>query len=209
MAKKRVRAETERETDGNMPRQSLLSVDGVDRAVGDRLRQLRLAHGLSAREVASRSGITPSHLSRIENAHMSPTVSTIARIAQAIGEPVSRIFGDASEPGPVVRRRARRMIQNRGVLDFLLTPTQSGRLEVLETAIEPGAGSGEPAYSHPGDEECVVVLQGTLTVWLGNARYDLARGDSITFPCRTPHRWTNEGKSQTRVIWIVTPAGGY
>src|SRR5256885_11171036 len=91
--------------------------------------------------------------------------------------------------------------------DFLVTPRHAQRLEVLETHVEPHAGSGRTAYTHPGDEECILVIEGSLTVWLNESRYDLTEGDALTFPCRTPHRWENPSASPTRVIWIVTPAG--
>jgi uncharacterized cupin superfamily protein len=78
---------------------------------------------------------------------------------------------------------------------------------VLETVIRGGSGSGRAPYTHEGEEECVLVLDGELRVWLDGARYDLVEGDAITFPCRTPHRWENPGASDARVLWIVTPAG--
>ncbi len=135
----------------------------------------------------------PAYLSRLENGRLSPTVSTLTRVMQALGEPVSRVFGDDDLAGPVVRVQDRRVIRNRGVDDYLLSPTRSGRLEVIETIIQPGEGSGEPPYSHPGDEECIVVLEGTLRVWVDEDEYDLRPGDAITFPCRSPHRWENPG----------------
>ena len=124
----------------------------------------------------------------------------------------------AREPvGPRVRelRRGRklsaadrRVIRERGVVDFLLSPTRTGRLEVLETLVEPRGGSGE-AYAHPGDEECVIVLEGSFRVWVDGTCHDLSPGDAITFSSRTPHRWENPGTSETRVLWVLTPALGW
>lgn len=181
-------------------------IDQVENAVGARLRELRKERGLSAKEVAARAKVSPAYLSRLENGQISPTVSTLSRIVQAMGESVARVFGEDAA-GPVVRKGERLPIHNRGVADYLVTPTRAGRLEVLETVIEPGAGSGEEDYSHPGDEECILVLDGQLHVWLEGVAYDLFPGDAITFSCRTQHRWTNPGDSTTRVLWIITPAG--
>jgi transcriptional regulator with XRE-family HTH domain len=181
--------------------------DRSDQPVGARIRALREARRMSARELSARAGVSPAYLSRLENGRLSPTVSTLTRVMQALGEPVSRVFGDDDVLGPVVRVKDRRVIRNRGVDDFLLSPTRSGRLEVIETLIQPGEGSGTPAYSHPGDEECIVVLEGTLRVWVDGDQYDLDPGDAITFPCRSPHRWLNPAKSRTRAMWVLTPAG--
>jgi transcriptional regulator with XRE-family HTH domain len=176
--------------------------------LGVRIRALREARGMSARELAERAGVAPAYLSRLENGRLSPTVSTLTRVMQALGEPVSRVFGDDDLAGPVVRVSDRRVIRNRGVVDYLLSPTRSGRLEVIVAVIQPGEGSGEPPYSHPGDEECIVVLEGTLRVWVDGEEYDLEPGDAITFPCRSPHSWGNPAKQgKTRALWVLTPAG--
>jgi transcriptional regulator with XRE-family HTH domain len=162
---------------------------------------------MSARELAERAGTTPSYLSRLENGRLSPTVTSLARLMQAMGEPVSSVFGDRDLSGPVVRVGDRRVVRNRGVDDYLLSPTRDGRLEVIESVIQPGEGSGSPSYSHPGDEECIVVLDGLLNVWIDEELYELKRGDAITFACRRPHRWLNPGKKRARALWILTPAG--
>lgn len=182
-------------------------IDQVDNAVGARLRELRKARGLSAKEVAARAKVSPAYLSRLENGRISPTVSTLSRIVQAMGESVARVFGDKDAAGPVVRKGERLPVHNRGVADYLVTPTRAGRLEVLETVVDPGAGSGKEYYSHPGDEECILVLEGELRVWLEGVAYDLLPGDAITFSCRMQHRWRNPGDSVARVLWIITPAG--
>jgi transcriptional regulator with XRE-family HTH domain len=176
--------------------------------VGVRVRELRQARGLSGRELASRAGVSAGYLSRLENGRLSPTVSTLTRIMRAMGEPVAKVFGEPDSNEPVVRVESRRVIRERGVADYLLSPTRSGRLEVLETVISPGGESGE-AYSHPGDEECIVVLEGLFRVWLDGSTYDLGPGDAITFPCRTPHRWENPSKDETRVLCVITPAMGW
>ena len=179
-----------------------------DEHVGARVREIRRTHRLSARELASRAGVSAAYLSRLENGRLSPTVSTLTRIMRAMGEPVSNAFGDRDLNGPVVRVQDRRVIRERGVDDYLLSPTRSGRLEVLETVIQPGGDSGD-AYSHPGHEECVVVLEGAFRMWVNGAEYDLTPGDAITFPCRLPHRWKNPGRDETRVLWVLTPAAGW
>lgn len=175
--------------------------------VGKRLRAARMAKGLSARQLAAQADVTPAYLSRLETGQLSPTVSTLSKVMQALGEPVALLFNGNDAPGPLVRREERRIIRNHGVADELLSPTRSGRLEVLETVITSGAGSGDEPYSHGGDEECIVVLAGNLRVDIRDTIYDLGVGDALTFACRTPHRWTNPGSDEARALWIITPAG--
>lgn len=50
------------------------------------LRQARIERGLSLADVAARSGMDRSQLSRLENdPHPNPTLSTLSRLASAIG----------------------------------------------------------------------------------------------------------------------------
>jgi len=187
-----------------------VSVEQGEGQVGNRVRRLRHARGLSARAVAVAAGVSPAYLSRLENGKVSPTVSTLTRVLAAMDESVARLFAAEGEDiGPVVRRGDRRVVDNRGVQDYLVTPASAQRLKVMQTNVAVGAGSGAESYTHSGDEECILVLDGALRVWLGSVRYDLAEGDSITFPCRQEHRWVNDADAVTRVLWIITPGAGY
>jgi transcriptional regulator with XRE-family HTH domain len=174
--------------------------------VGVRLRALRQAKGMSARELADRSGVTAAYISRLETGKMSPTVATLSRVVQGLGESVGALFGTGSDEGPVVRANQRRVVRNHGVEDYRITPSWADRLEVLETVVHPGQGSGAADYSHQGDQECVLILEGTLTIWLAEVEYTLTAGDSLTFACRSPHRWKNPTSSIARTLWIITPA---
>lgn len=175
--------------------------------VGPRLRRLRLASGMSARAVAGRADVSPSYLSRLERGQVSPNVSTLLRITDALGQPAAALFDDHDAPGPVVRKKERRTMVGRNTVDALLSPTRSGRLEVFEMKVEPKASSGR-AYTHWGEEECVVVLDGHFEVTIGDSTYLLDEGDAVTWSCRTPHEWRNPGKGPATVLWIITPGGG-
>lgn len=175
--------------------------------VGPRLRQLREQKGVSARQVAQLAGLTPAYLSRLENGRVSPTVATLARLVAAMGETMATLFSEP--PGShenVVRRADRHLMRSRGVLDSQVTPGWAKRLEILESLVEPGQGSSDALHTHAGEEECVLVLEGVLDLYLGSERFHLEVGDSATFDSRTPHRWRNPSDEQSRVLWIITPA---
>jgi transcriptional regulator with XRE-family HTH domain len=178
-----------------------------DGDVGRRLRQLREQKGMSARQVAELAGVTPAYLSRLENSRVSPTVASLARLVAAMGETMATLFHETPGPDEVVVRRAdRHRMRSQGVLDTQVTPGWAKRLEILESLVEPGQGSSDSLHTHAGEEECVIVLDGELTLFLGSDRFDLEAGDSATFHSRTPHRWRNPSAAQSRVLWVITPA---
>lgn len=54
-------------------------------AVGARLKELRKARGFTQDEVARRTGIDQRHISKLESGTYDPRLSTIVRIAEALG----------------------------------------------------------------------------------------------------------------------------
>lgn len=175
--------------------------------VGPRLRQLRDQKSLSARQVAELAGVTPAYLSRLENGRVSPTVATLARLVAAMGETMATLFSEPPGPlEPVVRRADRHLMRSRGVLDSQVTPGWAKHLEVLESLVDPGQGSSAGMHTHAGEEECLLVLEGELDLYLGSDQHHLELGDSATFDSRTPHRWRNASSKPARVLWIITPA---
>lgn len=182
-------------------------INGSTPGIGAHLKEVRKAKGLSARAVAIRAGISPSVLSRLEADQSSPTLSTLIRVTDALGESMSKIFDDRDTRGPVVRAVDRRRVSSQGATDSLLSPSRDGRLEVIEMTAEPHAVSG-PQYNHWGEEECVIVLEGQFEMTLGSDKHLLDVGDSITFSCRTLHGWKNPTDEPVRVLWVLTPGSG-
>jgi transcriptional regulator with XRE-family HTH domain len=176
--------------------------------VGVTMRRLRDERHLTLKELAARSGLTQSFLSQVERSLTSPSVASLRKVAQAFGVPLAALFqGPKAPQDRVVRRSERRQLVHPRRLwrDYLLTPSLTGKLQVIMSVIEPGGGSGDEAYAHDSDEECVVVLRGRLEIWVGADRYLLDEGDSIVFESRIPHRNVNPGPGQAEVLWITTP----
>jgi transcriptional regulator with XRE-family HTH domain len=168
---------------------------------------LREQKALSARQVAELAGVSAAYLSRLENGRVSPTVATLSRLVSAMGETMATLFQEPPGEHPtVVRVGERHLMRTRGVLDSQVTPGWAKRLEILESLVEPGQGSSSRLHTHAGEEECVLVLEGELDLWLGTERHHLTTGDSATFDCRTPHRWRNPSAEPSRVLWIFSPA---
>lgn len=61
-------------------------------ALGLRIRELRNERHMSQEELAFRAGISAAHLGQIERALKNPTVDTVAKIAAAMGVPITTLF---------------------------------------------------------------------------------------------------------------------
>jgi transcriptional regulator with XRE-family HTH domain len=182
-------------------------VSGEERDLGTRIRGVREAKGMSLRSVSDAAGVSESFLSQVERGVASPSVATLRRIAESLGESVGALFEGPATGGRVVRVRDRRRLVHprRRWEDVLLTPRESRRLQVILSTIEPGAGSGKEPYAHDSDEECVIVLKGRLDFWVDDEVHELQEGDSLLFESRRPHRNRNPGPSKAEVLWVITP----
>ena len=61
---------------------------------GNRLREARVAAGLSQSELEELSGIPKARLSRYENGHVEPSIQTLARLARALNVSEASLLGD-------------------------------------------------------------------------------------------------------------------
>ena len=160
--------------------------------------------------LATETGLSKGYLSQIERGLSSPSVKALHSISRALGVTISWFFAaqDNSDNGMrkyVVRAGARRTLHYKsGIVDQLLTPTLDGALEVLRCVFPPGSESGKETYTHHG-EEAGIVLSGQLDLWIDGEHVCLTEGDSFAFPSTVPHRYENRGRTETVVIWVITP----
>ncbi len=175
--------------------------------LGARIRALRLARGATLRKLAAEAGVTESFLSQVERGVASPSIASVQRIARALGQSIAELFAADERAGSLVRVDDRRRVvyQGLGAVDEFLTRATDGRLQVIMSTIEAGGGTGDEAYTHDSDEEVVIVLEGSLDLWVGPEHYRLEAGDAVTHPSRVPHRNTNPGPGVARVLFCITP----
>ena len=64
----------------------------IEKQFGERVRELRLARGLSQEELAFKSGIHRTYLGSIERGERNPSLKNIAAIAESLGVTLSQLF---------------------------------------------------------------------------------------------------------------------
>jgi transcriptional regulator with XRE-family HTH domain len=176
--------------------------------VGDRVRALRDAMGLSLRDLAERSGVSAPMLSQVERQETSPTIAVAAKIAAGLDLTLSQLLRlDEGEHVSISRAGKRRRYQRGGHSFEELTPPLPGqRADVSLHTLKPGAatgGSDDPPMHEPGSRETAVVLTGTLALVVDGSRHELSGGDSVTFDADLPHHFENEGEEPTRFLAVI------
>ena len=85
--------------------------DEIVRVFAARLREVRHARGLTQAQLAERAGVTPSYMTRLENATVAPGIDMAARLAAALDTTAADLLPAAAPPDPAaaLQREARRL----------------------------------------------------------------------------------------------------
>ena len=183
-----------------------MTKEAVSVDVGNRLRQLREARKISMRTLATMSGLSANALSMIERGKTSPSVSTLYRLADAMGIPVTDFFSPEIIRKKVVFLKSSersRLPFMRGLWEGLGGEHFTGRVMPFMLTLENGASSGPSTLTHTG-HEFVYVVRGQLEYMVENQVYDMETGDSLLFAANLKHRWRNPGGTVTNVLVIVS-----
>jgi transcriptional regulator with XRE-family HTH domain len=174
--------------------------------VASSLRELREARGISMRTLATKSGLSANALSMIERGKTSPSVSTLYKLADALGVSITAFFGAETEKKQVVFLKSderTRMSFSRGVFEALGGEQFSGRVEPFMLTLESGSSSGPHNISHTG-HEFVFCLRGQLEYFVERDAFLLSAGDSLLFASKLRHRWKNSSKHVVSALIIIS-----
>lgn len=180
--------------------------DAVSLDVGVRLRELRDERGMSMRSLATKSGLSANALSMIERGKTSPSVSTLYKLADALGVPITAFFGPQTDKINAVLIKAderTRIPFARGVWEGLGGERFSGRVEPFVLTLESGASSGPHNMAHSG-HEFVFCLRGHLEYLVEKQIFLLEPGDSLLFAAHLNHRWRNPGNIVTNALVVLS-----
>ena len=180
--------------------------DAVSVDVSARLRELREAQGISMRTLASRSGLSANALSMIERGTTSPSVSTLYKLASALGVSITAFFGVENEKKQVVfikNDERTRLSFTRGVFEALGGEQFIGRVEPFMLTLESGSSCGPHDIVHSG-HEFVYCLRGQLDYTVEKQTYRLEAGDSLLFASKLRHRWKNPANTVTNALVIIS-----
>jgi transcriptional regulator with XRE-family HTH domain len=184
-------------------------------SLGAKIREHRKARGLTLTELAEQCEISPSFLSQIERDKANPSVSTLKTIAKVFGVSLGSFFEEEASSGApsppvetlakVVRADQRKVLiyPGSGIRNELLSPDLQRAIQLMWIVMPPGTDTGD-FLVHEG-EECGIVLQGTLEIWVGDERHVLNAGDAIYHPSSAPHRSRNIGDVDVIMVGAITP----
>jgi transcriptional regulator with XRE-family HTH domain len=186
------------------PRKVFPPSETTEERVRRRLRELRLANGLTLRQVATRAHLDVSTLSRLESGQRRLALDHLPSLADALGVSADELL---TPPGPPDPRVAARPIRRNGLTMWPLNHVRStNRLQTYKVHI-PASRRRPPATLpvHDG-HDWMYVLSGTLRLLLGHEDLAIQPGTAVEFITTTPH-WFGAIDGPVEILAIFGPHG--
>ncbi|CAO3427539.1 helix-turn-helix domain-containing protein [Azospirillum endophyticum] len=179
--------------------------------LGARLQELRKGKRWTLQQAAERTGVGLSTLSKIERNELSPTFSTLQRIAAGFEmDPAAIIGGQAT---PVLRVPGRRALTRAGEGRAFPTGTCNNAwlcpdlthkvMTPIKTTVVARVIGDYPEWAKYEAEMFLYVLSGTVVIH--SQIYEplrLTAGDSLYYDASTPHLWVSEGEVDAELLWV-------
>jgi len=187
----------------------------MDFDVGARLKEIRIAAGLSQRDLAIRAGVTHGLISMIEQNRNSPSVASLRKILGGVSMTMADFFQESARekkvfygPDELIDLTSK-LGSLKGKKNKRMTLRQVGNarehgLQILHERYEPGADTGPTMLEH-ASHEGGIIISGELEVTVGEQVQVLRPGDAYLFDSRIPHRFRNIGTEICEVVSACTP----
>jgi quercetin dioxygenase-like cupin family protein len=164
--------------------------------------------GLSLQQLGERSDVSAAAIHKIEQGGMVPTITTLLKIAGALGRPVSYFVEEEAgrddvavltlpgETRPVYT-------SHKGItLSSITGPYGRFLLAGARATLAPAASSGRKPMQHPG-EELVHVTSGEIEFTVTGQSYLVKAGSTLHFRGDQPHTWRNPGDEEATAVWMA------
>jgi transcriptional regulator with XRE-family HTH domain len=184
------------------------SEDLMAAAVAQRINSLRKAQDFTFDALARRAGVAKGTLVQIEQQCANPSISTLCRLAAALGVSVADLVAPGSEAQSMVRlvsaSDARRLWTGPqgGSAVLLAGMTGPDMLEMWHWELKPGERF-EASRHGRGTHEIIHVTSGRLLLEVEGKGTIIGAGATAIALTDRPHAYSNPGKSSVRFFMTV------
>ena len=174
--------------------------------IGNKIKRLRLEHGLTQEELADRCELTKGYISQLERDLTSPSIATLKDILDCLGCSIPEFFSE-QKPDQIVFKAQDVFVKDvdeKGYrIKWIVPNAQKMEMEpIIIELIE--NGEVEEDDPHQG-EEFGYVLSGSIILTVGKERHKVKKGECFHYKTNHPHSIKNSGKKKAQVLWISTP----
>ena len=172
--------------------------------IGNKLKELRVLKGLTQEELADRSELSKGFISQLERNLTSPSITTLMDILQCLGTSIGEFFNEAPDEQIVFGKQdyfVKEDTEYKNEIKWIIPNAQKNTIEPIYLTLQAG-GSTCPDTPHEG-EEFSYVLQGAVSIHLGNKTYKAKKGESFYYTADKTHFLSS--KNGATLIWVSSP----
>jgi transcriptional regulator with XRE-family HTH domain len=169
-------------------------VADVEEVVRTRLRSLRTTLGYSLDELAERTNLSPSTISRIETGKRTIGLDVLVPLATALHVSLDALLDVHGDDDVVIRPAP----NSSGERTTWLLSRPGGRTMAAKMRLEPTKGRPRQRV-HPG-HDWFLVIEGRVRLWLGDREIDVETGEAAEFATMTPHAFSAIGGTAELVM---------
>src|SRR3954468_3098167 len=152
--------------------------------VARNVRSARVAAGLSLDALARRADVSKGAVVALEGARGNPNLTTLVRLADALGRSVSSLMEDAREESTIVvdldEIEPLWTGPDGGTAHLMLTNPRPVPVEVWRWQLHPGERHDSRAHP-PGVTETLTIVRGQMLLSVGEAEHLLRAGQTMLF----------------------------
>ncbi len=183
-----------------------------DKAIGDRIRRLRLRRSMGLVELGHRTGLSASFLSQLETGRVIPTIRNLAKIALVFEKDLAYFFRQDRSVNFRALRQSDRVRLTRHLKDGPRFISESLSSLVPDSRMIPCLAEFQPEGQtcdfvpkiFPG-LEFVYVLEGSICLATPTERQELHDGDVGWIDARTKRQYTVSGHDAARAMIVTFP----
>lgn len=170
--------------------------------IGEKIKQIRIAYGLTQEELATRTELSKGFISQLENDLTSPSIATLKDILQCLGTNLSEFFAEDIDEQVVFTENDYFEDVKEGIRQEWIVPTsQKNKMEPLRITL---VDNGETNSIPPTESEFFgYVIKGRITIKLGIDSYNVKAGESFYYLGNKIHKIIS--KKGATFIWISNP----
>lgn len=173
--------------------------------IGPRVKALRRAREWTVEQLAQAIEVNKAHISRVERGLKTPSISTIARLAKALGVSIGHLVGETLDKADIkVTRLADQALPVESSAHQFLPLLHGHSVRDFEAfLLYPGVSGGSVEARHDG-QEMIYVLAGSIDVIFADHVERLGAGDCIHFPGYLSHRIRRVGRARARALLVLS-----
>jgi transcriptional regulator with XRE-family HTH domain len=174
--------------------------------IGHKIKELRVQKNLTQEELADRAELSKGFISQLERDLTSPSIATLVDILQCLGTNLEEFFSNTTMEQVVFHKTdffEKYDSDLKNQIQWIIPNAQKNMMEPILLTLEPN-GSTYPDNPHEG-EEFGYVLNGNITIIIGNKTYKAKKGEAFYFTPNMKHYIQASGKTGASLLWVTTP----